>query len=101
MAGDITIDLRDGRRVMVDEVVVLERANGRWLRCARDTPSKRMAFPETTSYYHLARDVERIDVTSTGASTEVPSRRTVLRSMQSRSRVGSGKHSRPDWCVSE
>jgi hypothetical protein len=73
MVSEITIDLRDGRRVTFDEVVVVERDNGEWLRCVKDEPSSRQKFPETTKYYHLAGDVERMVVEPDGEATEPPS----------------------------
>jgi hypothetical protein len=108
MAGEITIDLWDGRRITVDEVVVLERENGEWLRCVRNESSRRMGFPETTTYYHLARDVDRIFVSEERSSNEVPPRRIVLRSMTTgsgRTRERSNERNERDeqtgWCVLE
>ncbi|WP_394740011.1 hypothetical protein [Natronococcus roseus] len=60
MVGTFTVDLRDGRSVPFDEIVVLERKNGTWIRCIRDEPSPREQLPETTKYYRLETDVERI-----------------------------------------
>ncbi|AGB39067.1 hypothetical protein [Natronococcus occultus] len=60
MVGEFTVDLRDGQSVSFDEIVVLERNNGKWIRCVRDGPSPRENLPETTKYYHLDIDVERI-----------------------------------------
>lgn len=60
MAGTITIELENGRRLEFDEIAVLERENGRWLRCIRVKPSSREHLPVTTKYYHLESEVERI-----------------------------------------
>ncbi|MFU8867918.1 hypothetical protein [Natronococcus sp.] len=57
MVGTFTVDLRNGRSVPFDEIVVLERTNGTWIRCIRDEPSRREQLPETTKYYHLETDV--------------------------------------------
>lgn len=66
MVGTFTVDLRDGRSVPFDEIVVLERTNGTWIRCIRDEPSRREQLPETTKYYRLGSDVERIVIEPDG-----------------------------------
>ena len=66
MVGTFTVDLRDGRNVPFDEIVVLERKNGTWIRCVRDEPSPREQLPETTKYYRLETDVERIVIEPDG-----------------------------------
>lgn len=66
MVGKFTVDLRDGRSVPFDEIVVLERKNGTWIRCVRDEPSPREQLPETTKYYRLETDVERIVIEPDG-----------------------------------
>jgi hypothetical protein len=81
MAGEITISLHDGRCLTFDEVMVIEHDKGEWLRCVRNDPSRRQQFPETTKYYHLARDVDRIVVAPQDSPNGVPPRRLVLRSM--------------------
>lgn len=58
--GDIIVELQTGRHLTFDEVVVLERENGRWLRCVRAEPSSRESLQETTKYYHLASDVDQV-----------------------------------------
>lgn len=58
--GNVIIELQTGRRIVFDEVVALDRKTGTWLRCVRSEPSSREDLPETTKYYHLASDVERI-----------------------------------------
>lgn len=60
MRGEITIDLRDGRREEFVEMVVLKRGDNEWIRCVRDKQSPRQRFPETTKYYNLEEDVTRI-----------------------------------------
>ncbi|ELY54520.1 hypothetical protein C491_17999 [Natronococcus amylolyticus DSM 10524] len=70
MVGTFTVDLRDGRSVPFDEIVVLERKNGTWIRCIRDEPSRREQLPETTKYYRLETDVERIVIEPNGESYE-------------------------------
>lgn len=72
MVGEFTVDLRDGRSVPFDEIVVLERKNGQWIRCIRDEPSPRENLPETTKYYHIDTDVERIVIESGDTSRELP-----------------------------
>lgn len=66
MVGTFTVDLRDGRSVPFDEIVVLERTNGTWIRCIRNEPSPREQLPETTKYYRLGTDVERIVIEPDG-----------------------------------
>ena len=58
--GNIIVELQTGRRLTFDEVVVLDRENGTWLRCVRAEPSSRENLPETTKYYHLASDVDQV-----------------------------------------
>jgi hypothetical protein len=70
MVGTFTVDLRDGRSVPFDEIVVLERKNGTWIRCVRDEPSPREQLPETTKYYRLETDVERIVIEPDGEPCE-------------------------------
>ncbi|AGB38036.1 hypothetical protein [Natronococcus occultus] len=60
MSETIVVGLTDGREIEVDELTVLERTNGSWIRCVRTEPSRRMAFDETTTYYHLENDVEYV-----------------------------------------
>lgn len=60
MSETIVVGLTDGREIEVDELTVLERDNGAWIRCIRAEPSRRMAFDETTTYYHLESDVEYV-----------------------------------------
>lgn len=60
MSGEITVGLTDGREITVDELTVLDRDNGEWIRCVRSEPSRRMSFDETTTYYHLERDVDYV-----------------------------------------
>lgn len=60
MSDTIAVGLTDGREIEVDELTVLERDNGAWIRCVRAEPSRRMAFDETTTYYHLESDVEYV-----------------------------------------
>jgi hypothetical protein len=58
--GTIIVELQNGRRLAFDEVVVLDRENGRWLRCVRAEPSSRENLPKTTKYYHFASDVDQV-----------------------------------------
>ncbi|WP_293032402.1 hypothetical protein [Natronococcus sp.] len=60
MSEEITVGLTDGREVTVDELTVLDRDNGAWIRCVRSEPSRRMEFDETTTYYHLEHDVDYV-----------------------------------------
>jgi hypothetical protein len=60
MSEEITVGLTDGREITVDELTVLDRDNGSWIRCVRSEPSPRMEFDETTTYYHLGRDVDYV-----------------------------------------
>ena len=60
MVGNIIVELQNGRRLTFDEVVVLNRENGTWLRCVRAEPSSRENLPETTKYHHFASDVDQI-----------------------------------------
>jgi hypothetical protein len=68
MNDGIVVTLTDGRRIVADEVAVPERTGGEWLRCVRQQPSARMGFDETTTYYHLDRDVECVYATETAGS---------------------------------
>lgn len=69
MSGEIIVQLTDGRRIPASEVEVLSRRNGEWLRCVTDESSPRMAFDETTTYYHLERDVDEMYTTDDDRST--------------------------------
>jgi hypothetical protein len=69
MSGKIVVQLKDGTRILANEVEVLPRRNGDWIRCVRGKPSPRMEFDETTTYYHLDRDVEEMYTSSDGRST--------------------------------
>ncbi|WP_394738953.1 hypothetical protein [Natronococcus roseus] len=60
MSEEITVGLTDGREITVDELTVLDRDNRSWIRCVRSEPSRRMEFDETTTYYHLGRDVDYV-----------------------------------------
>lgn len=64
MPPEVTVDLQDGRRVTFERVVLLEWENETWLRCVSDEISSREKLPETTRYYHLADDVDRIIIKS-------------------------------------
>jgi hypothetical protein len=66
MTEDVVVTLTDGNTITADEVTVLERTGGEWLRCIRRRPSDRMGFDETTTYYHIERDVERVSGRETG-----------------------------------
>ena len=80
MSGEITVGLTDGREITVDELTVLDRDNGEWVRCVRSEPSRRMEFDETTTYYHLERDVDYVvaDGEDDGEIHEVVDRRPHL-----------------------
>lgn len=69
MTGETVVRLKNGERITASEVKVLSQRNGEWIRCVRDEPSPRMGFDETTTYYHLERDVESVDASDDDRST--------------------------------